>query len=58
MERDMLKNGVGFHEQCTPRNQHRAIIDLTGTNQGANLTLAVEEVKIALQGVEAALEGK
>jgi hypothetical protein len=58
MERNMLEDGVGFHELCTSRNQHGVVIDLTGTSRGAELTLAVEGVKIALQGAEAAFKGK
>jgi hypothetical protein len=58
MERNMLKEGVGFRELCTSRNQHGVVIDLTGTSQGAKLMLALEGMKIALRGAETALKGK
>jgi hypothetical protein len=43
---------------ATMRNQHGAVIDLTGIDQGLDLKFAVEGVKITLEGPEPAYQGK
>jgi len=42
---------------ATMRNQHGVIIDLTGIEQGVNLTFAVEGVKITVEGAHTARTG-
>jgi len=39
------------------RNQHGVVIDLIGTSQGAKIMLAVQGVKIALEGAPTASKG-
>ena len=45
---------AGGGDVATMRNQHGVVIDLTDTSQGAKLMLAVQGVKIALEGVPTA----
>src|SRR5712671_4548265 len=41
---------AGGGDVTTMRNQHGVVIDLIGTSQGAKIMLAVQGVKIALEG--------
>jgi outer membrane immunogenic protein len=42
---------------ATMRNRHGVVINLTGIDQGVKLKLAVEGVKITVDGAETALKG-
>ena len=42
---------------ATMRNQDGVVIDLRGTSQGVKITLAVQGVKIALEGAPTASKG-
>jgi len=45
------------HGVATMRNQHGVVIDLTGIDQGVELTFAVEGVKITVEGAPTARTG-
>ena len=47
----------GGGEIATMRNQHGVVINLIGTSQGAKIMLAVQGVKIALEGAPTASKG-
>ena len=53
---DALLAGGG--DVATMRNQHGVVIDLTDTSQGAKIMLAVQGVKITLEGVPTASKGQ
>jgi hypothetical protein len=48
---------AGGGDVTTMRNQHGVVIDLIGTSQGAKIMLAVQGVKIALEGAPTASKG-
>jgi len=48
---------AGGGDVATMRNQHGVVIDLTDTSQGAKIMLAVQGVKITLEGVPTASKG-
>ena len=48
---------AGGGDVTTMRNQHGVVIDLRGTSQGAKIMLAVQGVKIALEGAPTASKG-
>jgi hypothetical protein len=48
---------AGGGDVTTMRNQHGVVIDLTDTSQGAKIMLAVQGVKIALEGAPTASKG-
>jgi hypothetical protein len=48
---------AGGGDVATMRNQHGVVIDLIGTGQGAKIMLAVQGVKIALEGAPTASTG-
>lgn len=48
----------GGGDVATMRNQHGVIIDLTDTSQGARIMLAVQGVKITLEGAPTARKGQ
>jgi len=49
---------AGGGDVATMRNQHGVVIDLTDTSQGAKIMLAVQGVKITLEGVSTASKGQ
>ena len=48
---------AGGGDVATMRNQHGVVIDLTDTSQGAKIMLAVQGVKITLEGAPTASKG-
>jgi len=49
---------AGGGDIATMRNQNGVVIHLTGTSQGVKITLAVQGVKIALEGAATASKGQ
>src|SRR5262245_46765709 len=49
---------AGGGDVTTMRNQHGVVIDLTDTSQGAKIMLAVQGVRIALEGGPTASKGQ
>ena len=49
---------AGGGDVATMRNQHGVVIDLTDSSQGAKIMLAVQGVKITLEGVPTASKGQ
>ena len=49
---------AGGGDVATMRNQHGVVIDLTDSSQGAKIMLAVQGVKITLEGVTTASKGQ